>query len=148
MTIVGVVNDVKNYSLDEVSGPDMYVPYSQTPYPSMLTMGFAARGSLPVQEMTMAIQSAVREVDSELPIANVHSMQELVENSTASVRFSVMLLSILAAVAWVLALVGVYATVSYLVNERMHEMRVRVALGARTCCPWSFQRECVLSRSG
>ena len=131
MTIVGVVNDVKNYSLDEVSGPDMYVPYSQTPYPSMLTMGFAARGSLPVHQMTTAIQSAVRDVDSDLPIANVHSMQELVENSTASVRLSVMLLSIFAAVAWVLALVGVYAIVSYLVNERMHEMGLRVALGAR-----------------
>jgi predicted permease len=131
MIIVGVVNDVKNYSLDEVSGPDMYVPYSQTPYPSMLTMGFAARGSLPAQAMATAIQASVREVDSELPIANIHAMQELVENSTASVRFSVMLLGVFAAVAWALALIGVYAIVSYLVHERMHEMGVRVALGAQ-----------------
>lgn len=131
MTIIGVVNDVKNYSLDENSGPDMYVPYSQSPYPSMLTMGFAVRGALFPQGMVTAIKAAVREVDSELPIANIHSMQELVENSTASVRFSVMLLGVFAAVAWVLGLVGVYAIVSYLVNERMHEMGVRVALGAQ-----------------
>jgi putative ABC transport system permease protein len=70
-------------------------------------------------------------VDSELPIANIHAMQELVENSTASVRFSVMLLGVFAAVAWALALIGVYAIVSYLVHERMHEMGMRVALGAQ-----------------
>jgi predicted permease len=131
MTIIGIVDDVKNYSLDENSGPNMYVPYSQSPYPSMQTMGFAARSSLPPQETASALQEAVREVDSELPIANIHSMQELVTDSTASVRFSVMLLSLFAGVAWTLALIGIFAIVSYLVNERMHEMGVRLALGAQ-----------------
>jgi hypothetical protein len=95
------------------------------------SMGFAARGTLPPAEMASALQAAIAQVDSELPIADVHSMQEVVEDSTASVRFSVTLLGLFAAVAWSLALVGVYAIVSYLVNERMHEMGVRVALGAQ-----------------
>lgn len=131
MTVIGVADDVKNFSMDETPGPNLYVPYSQPAYPSMSTMQFAVRTSAAVPQMAAAIQNGVRLEDSELPIANVHSMQELVDATTASVRFAIMLLGVFAAIAWALALVGVYAIVSYLVSERMHEMGVRVALGAR-----------------
>lgn len=131
MTVIGVAADVKNFSMDETPGPNIYVPYSQPVYPSMLTMQFAIRGSAPAADIASLAQRAVRQEDSELPIANIHSMQELVSDSTASVRFAVMLLGAFAIVAWVLALVGVYAIVSYLVGERMHELGVRVALGAQ-----------------
>ncbi|HET9741334.1 MAG TPA: ABC transporter permease [Terriglobales bacterium] len=131
MTVVGVVGDVKNQSMDETPSPQMYVPYTQHPYPSMVTMQFALRTKMGIAQIAKSIQGVVREEDSELPIANVRPMSALIDSSMEPIRFAVMLLGAFAAVAWGLALLGVYAIVSYLVAERMHDMAVRVALGAQ-----------------
>jgi len=131
MTIVGVAGDIKNLSVDEAAGPEMYVPFTQHPYPSMLNMQFALRTTAGAAQITKAIQAAVKEEDPELPIANVRPMSEIVGNSMANVKFSAMLLASFAGVAWVLALLGVYGIVSYLVAERMRDMAIRIALGAQ-----------------
>jgi putative ABC transport system permease protein len=109
----------------------MYVPFTQHPYPSMLNMQFALRTTVDATQLARPIQAAVKEEDPELPIANLHPISELLENSMASVRFSVMLLGAFAAIAWLLALLGVYAIISYLVSERLRDLAIRVALGAQ-----------------
>ena len=130
MTIVGVAGDVKNLSMDETFGPEMYVPYTQDPYPSMLNMQFALRTNVDPALIAKAIQSAVKIEDPELPIANVRPISDLIQGSMASIRFSVMLLGTFAVIAWILALVGLYSLILYLVSERMRDMAIRVALGA------------------
>jgi len=131
MTIVGVAGDIKNLSMDETPSPQMYVPFTQHPYPSMLNMQFALRTSVDAAQLARPIQAAIKEEDPELPIANLHPISQLVEGSMASVRFSVMLLGTFAAIAWLLALLGVYAIISYLVSERVRDLAIRVALGAQ-----------------
>ncbi len=78
MTIVGVVGDVKKFALSDSPGPEMYVPYKQKPYPSMLTMSFVLRTNRDSLALTNELEQAVKSVDPELPVANVQPMDELV----------------------------------------------------------------------
>jgi predicted permease len=131
MTIVGVVADVKKFALSDSPGPEMYVPYKQKPYASLLTMSVVLRTTLPASTLANELRQAVKSVDPELAIANVQPMEELVSLSISAQRLSASVLGAFSTAALALTVIGIYAVVVFMVNERTYEIGIRLALGAQ-----------------
>jgi putative ABC transport system permease protein len=128
LEIVGVVTNVKQWTLSETPRPYLYVPESQAPQDSMFLI---ARSAVKPDALVTAIGSTVSALDPRLPITDTKTMRERLDASLDSPRFDTFLFGTFAGLALVLAAIGLAGMVSYAVVRRTHEIGIRLALGAQ-----------------
>jgi putative ABC transport system permease protein len=127
LTIVGVVGDVRHENLRTPPLSEMYRPFAQEPWPSAALVVRVVRGVAPP---TTAVRRIVREIDPELPVYDMGSMEELISRSTADVRLWMLVLQALGAAGLILATAGVFGVTAHTVRLKVPEIAIRMALGA------------------
>jgi predicted permease len=134
--VVGIVGDVRETGLGDSDVGVMYVPYSQLPQGitqlanSVIPMSWAIRSPLDKRSVNAAVEKELQAIDGQMTLARVRTMEEILAQGTARNRFNMLLLSIFAGIALILAAIGIYGLMSYSVKQQTQEFGIRMAVGA------------------